>query len=359
MWSRCNYRRSATCALVGLLAVVLAGCHSYNAPPEPKLLAPEGGAFAESEPVTVQFSEAISPQTLAVRLWPAQRTDEGEIAAGVEPLVDICTYEESPCGPLTITIVENGSAAQLALGGDLGKAGQPMVLEIVEGLADPDGSQTGISYYYDFQFRTAPRANTEPVHVDNGVYILGATVQEPLPAVLTLVSQVRVLEDGQFALAGAEGDADDDAPKTSIDPAKVQVDTSPSGWTAYASGFVTLKDDGTRLLETDAFDVFVPLGSFDVYLDEVRLFAEIRKDQETGHDMFDGTLSYEKVRLADETKETVFEGGTAPLQARYAPRDKVPQGHPKICGDLCGAVLGYCDPPDDFPGEDFEVFCEQ
>lgn len=330
-------------------AVCAAGCAEYNAPPEPKLERPEGGAFALGAPLTVDFSEPIDPQTLVLTIWPNQRGPEGEIADGVEPLVDHCTVETSPCGDLTLALNDDATSAELTLDGDLGQAGRPLLLEVAAGLADPQGNDTGISFFYNFQFRGDEVGNDEPVTFDNGVYMLGATVEQPIPAVLTLISDIRVSEDGTFALAGTAGKVADGEPKTTLDPDKITIKSGGDGWTVYAQGTVTVDPDGKRLLETGAFDVYVPLGILDVKLENMRMFATIKKDPQTDKDSIEGTLSYEQVILIRGDTESASEGSSTAFRANYIPTDKIPEGHAEVCGDLCGVVEGHCDPPQDFP----------
>ncbi len=343
-------RRPLCVLLAACLLAAASGCAPYNAPPEPELTPPEGGAFLEGQSLDLEFTEPIDPSTLSVRIWPNDRGPEGNFADGVEPLVDTCTPADSPCGDLTIELADDDTSATLTLGGDLGKAGTPLSLEVEPGLADPQGNDTGVSHYFDFQFRIDETANTDPVQFDDGVYVLGASVQKPLPAVLTLVSDIKVLDDGTFALAGTSAKVKDGAERTSINPDDIYVRDDDHGWTVYAVGQITVKDDGTRLLETDPFNAYVPLGTITIHLDQVRLFATVKKDPDTNKDTLDGTLSFEQIRLTyPNGNETTTDGGSTALRGKFVPEDKIPAGYAQLCGDLCGAVIGHCEPPDNFP----------
>jgi hypothetical protein len=332
-----------------VFAVITAGgCVEYDAPPDATLVRPDEGAFEVEEPLMLEFSEPIDPDSLSVRVWPNERDAEGELAQAVQPLVEPCTPDNSPCDTLTLTVADDAQSASVEWSEALKETGRPLLLEVLTGLADDEGNKTGVNYLFDFQFRGKRRLNDEPVDFDNGIYVIGASVENPLPAVLTLVSDLRVLESGDFVLAGASAKVNDDAPKASVEPEDVYVNTTSKGWSVYATGFVTLQDDGARLLETDPFDAFVPLGTFDVYLDQVRIFATIKKDED-GNDSLDGTLTYEQVRLDRQT----FEGDTTSLRAKFVPDEKSLEGSPDMCSDLCGGIVGHCEPPEDFPPTEF------
>ncbi len=343
-------------SIFALTTALLVGCGDYDPPPEATLEQPEGGAFSEGDPVHVAFSEKVDESSLAFRVWPSKRNVEGELPADLEPLVDACTAGET-CGDLSVKVVDGRKRARLEFTGDLGTPGSPLIVELLAGLADENGNDTGIPRYWDLQFKAAGGANGEPVEFDNGTYILLSEVAEPIPAVLTYISDVRVREDGQFALAGAEGDEINGAPKNTRDPENLIVDETDQGYTVYAAGFITLTEDGKRLLETDPFDVTIPVGPLDVEMEGVRLFADIVKNPDTGKDRLDGTLAFEKVTLVNGERTSEHEGGSTALVADFVPPDLTPDGHPQVCGDQCGLVVaGYCEPPEDFPGDGF---CEE
>lgn len=325
----------------------------YDPPPVADLQLPEGGAFQEGESMILTFSEPVDPASVQLRVWPNQRDIENEIAADAEPFVDSCGADDS-CGDLETELSEGDTKLGIAAGGDLGKPGQPLILELLPGLADLEGNTTGASRTWDVQFRSGAGENVDPVAFDDGVYVVLAQVEDPLPAVLTLVSDIRVLEDGRFALAGAEGDEINGAPKNTRDPENLVIDETDQGFTAYATGFVSLDDAGKRLLETEPFDVTLPVGPLEVRLKEVRLFAEIVKNDETGMDRLDGTLSFSSLTLVNGDRESPQEGSSTALIADRVPEELIPAGTPQMCSDLCGAVeLGLCEPPEDFPGEEF------
>ncbi len=337
--------------MVAVASVGLIGCQAYDAPPEVSVEQPEGGSFTAGQPVRLQFSESIDPSTLSVNVWEDVRDIEGEIPGDAQPLVDSCS---SDCTDLVVTVDESGRAATLQFDPEtLGKPGVPLLLEVLPGLADDLGNDTGASDIFAIKFRPSDdRFNEEPVEFEDGVYILVAQVTQPLPATLTLVSDIQVTEAGEFRLAGAEGDEIDGAAKNTRNPEEIDVDVTSAGWTAYASGFIKL-EDGKRFLRSDPFNVELPLAGLVIRLSGVRLDAEITRPEETGHDRIEGTLAFEKLELINGERVSEYEGGNTALIADWNAPDIAPPGHPEVCGDLCGAVTGLCEPPADFPGEEF------
>lgn len=332
------------------------GCQEYDPPPEVTLVQPEDGAFNPGDTLTLAFTEPIDPDTLTVTIWPDVRNIEGEIPQDADPAIGECRRDLSPCGDLTLAVSDDRLSASLSFDPDgLGASGPPLIIDVLPGLEDREGNATGAHTYRDFQFRGGEVVNTEPVDFQSGVYIVVGSVKDPLPAVLTLISDIKVLPSGEFKLAGAEGDPiDNDTPNNTDDPELLEVDESDLGWTAFISGQIIL-EDGKRLLETQPVQVNLPLGPVTVQLDDVRLFGEIVKNDE-GNDSIEGTLSYSGLVLVNGPRETPYEGGASAVSADFVPANLAPQGHPVICETLCGAVVeGLCEPPADFPGE---TFCE-
>lgn len=337
-------------AMTGLVS----GCQPYDSPPEVKLQQPEGGAFAVGTPLTLLFSEKIDRDTLTVTIWPDVRDIEEEIPDDATPVVGSCNVAKGTCGDVKLVVADDGLSATLEFDSEgLGAAGPPLILDVEPGLADRDGNDTGRHFYYDFQFRTDQFMNTEPVEFDDGVYIIVGSVTEPLPAVLTLISDVKVLPSGEFRLAGGEGDPiNNDIPNNTSNPEELVVDSGNLGWTAYVSGFIRL-EDGKRLLETRPVPIELPLGPVTLKMADVRLFGEIVKNPE-GKDRIEGTLSFTKITLVSSNgRSTDYDGGAAAVSADWVAPNRAPVGHPVICEDLCGIVTGLCQPPADFPGEGF------
>lgn len=335
------------------LALTASGCAAYDSPPRASLVLPEGGAWEEGQAVLINFSEPINVDTLKMRIWEDKRDEELEFLADVAPLVDDCKV--GSCGDVVVTLSEDKTTLSLVLPADgIGKAGNPLLLQLMSGLEDEEGNPTGSAPLFTLQFRAPMEEdgckNLEPVAFDSGTFILGASVTKPLPAILTLISDVKVTADGTFALAGAEGDEIMGASKNTINPDELFVDETSLGWTLFVKGKVCQREE-QRLLETSVFDVRIPLGDITVVLLNVRLVAEIKKDEATNKDKIEGTLSFETAQLIRGARTTNLAGGNTPLVGVFVPAEKRPEGTPELCGNLCGAVeLGLCEPPEGFPG---------
>lgn len=341
--------------ILGILGTsfLLASCEEYEAPPEVRLQQPEGGAFLPGDPLTLLFSQPIDPDTLQIRIWPDERDIEGAFLSTTVPVVE-CDPGKSPCGDLTVTVSQDRLSADLNLDPEgLGKAGLPYVLNVMQGLSNDQGNDTGREIYFDYQFRSTSFMNEEPVEFDDGVYIVVGSVTNPLPAILTLISDIKVLESGVFMLAGAEGDPiSSDFPNNTSNPEELEVDAGNLGWTAYVTGFIQLRE-GKRLLETEPVQIELPLGPLTVILEDVRLFGEIVKG-DTGKDRIEGTLSFAKLLLVNNRGDiTEYEGDAAAITADWVPPEIAPAGHPVVCEDLCGVVTATCEPPAEFPAEGF------
>lgn len=342
-------------SLLFVAGLTLVGCAEYDPPPEATLEQPEGGAFTQGQEIQIDFTEPVAADTLKFTIWPNERNVENEIVEGAAPLVETCGV--GTCGDLTIELNDKRDRATLTMDGDLGTPGRPMVISLQPGLADDVGNDTGSVSSWDVQFRTAGQMNSEPIEFDNGVYILLAQVEKPIPAVLTLISDIIVLPDGRFATAGGEGDEINGDPKNTRNPENLIIDETDQGFTAHITGFITLTDDGKRLLETEPVQVRLPVGPLFVEMDGVRLFADIVKNPETGKDQLDGTLSFEELRLRNGDRVSEQGSGSTAMIADLVPPELVPEGTPRVCGNVCGAVVaGICEPPEDFPPA---VFCEE
>ena len=344
--------RSDILACLSIAGLCASACAEYDPPPEATMVLPEGGAFQQGDQIEVEFSEPVAPDTLAFRVWPNERNLENEIPEDVEPLIDRCSV--GTCGDLTVNLSGDRESATLVFDGELGTPGRPLTIELLEGLADADGNDTGTFSRWDIQFRATGLVNSEPVEFDQGVYIILAQVEKPIPTVLTLISDVRVLEDGRMALAGGEGDEINGDAKNTQNPRNLVIDETSQGWAAHVTGFVSLTEDGKRLMETEPVELNLPVGPLRVEMGSVRVFADVVENPETGKDMLDGTLSFESLTLWNGDRSNVQDGGSTAMVAQFVPPELVPEGTPEVCGNLCGAVVdGYCEVPEDFPPPGF------
>ena len=327
----------------------LAAC-AYDPPPEVSLDIPAEGAFRSGDPLTLHFSEPIDPDTLAIRVWSSERDAEGELPDDAAPLQGTCRLADAPCGEADLTLSEDATSAEVVLARDtLGAPGLPLILEVTDDLTDAGGASRGIPEWFDVQFSPRRQPNTEPVSFDDGVYVIVAEIDDPVPAIITLVTDIRVIPDGSLALAAAEGDPIGEAPKNTSDPAQLKIDDTENGFGLHAWGFVQL-NDGERYIDTDPIDVNLSLG-LTLVIHDVRINGVIAHDEELDADRIDGTLTFSGLTLNPGENEASYPAGNTSFTAARAPDSLVPEGTPRVCGDLCGAVTAQCEPPFDFPGD--------
>ncbi|HUS63273.1 MAG TPA: hypothetical protein VMZ28_01980, partial [Kofleriaceae bacterium] len=306
----------------------LAAC-AYDPPPEVTLDIPAEGAFRSGDPLTLHFSEPIDPDTLAIRVWASERDAEGELPAGAAPLQDTCRLADAPCGEADLTLSEDATSAEVVLARDtLGAPGLPLILEITDDLTDTGGASRGIPEWFDVQFSPRRQPNTEPVSFDDGVYVIVAEIDDPVPAIITLVTDIRVIPDGSLALAAAEGDPIGEAPKNTSDPAQLKIDDTENGFGLHAWGFVQ-QQGGERYIDTDPIDVNLSLG-LTLVIHDVRINGVIAHDEELDADRIDGTLTFSGLTLNPGENEASYPAGNTSFTADRAPDSLVPEGTPRV-----------------------------
>ena len=345
---------TCACALMSLTA-----CDSfiYDPPPELTLERPQQGSFVATEPVRIRASEPLDPESFKLRIWEPVLDVEGLLPQDATPLMDTCGVGASCGAGVKVQISQDNLAIDVVFPEQmsLARPGATLLFEVLPGVADVAQNTTGRSTFYNVQFRAPEgRYNADPVSFQNGSYVFSSVITDPVPAVLTLISDVVVMPDGRFFTAGGEGDEINGAPKETTNPVDLIVDPTDQGWAAHIEGFITLTEEGDRLLETDPVDLFLPTDPFFVDLKRVRLDGKIVKDED-GNDFLQGSLSFEQLilRLGSlDARPIEYEGGSQDLVGIYIKPEEVPEDHPLVCGDQCGAIIGECDPPANFPDDD-------
>lgn len=338
-----------------LLLAALGAC-TYEAPPEVNLVQTTDGVFRVGQDIIMEFSAPIDADSLGIRIHSGDRDIEGALLHTDEPLLATCRPADSPCPQNSIlTLSPDGMAATLTLDPErLGQPDVPLALEVRQGLASTEGAVTGTAYWFDFQFKPTVETleeSTEDVTFMNGTYILGGTVDEPLPVILTLVTNIIVTSDGRVALIGAEADEIGDAPKNTLNPEELEIDATDQGFAVFAEGEVR-SVDGERFLATDPFEINLVIGPVQVSLDGVRVNGIVRMADDGSCDRIEGTLSYDQLSIATGGgPEFDYEAATTTFVADFVPDDLIPEGAPVVCGDQCGAVTGVCDVPEGFAAE--------
>jgi hypothetical protein len=329
-----------------------AGCQEYDAPPSVRLVTPPTGTFLVGDPIVLAFGEPVEGSSLRLSVYPSQRTIENELEAGVEAQLRGCGVGACEGGELTLS--EDGLEAQLVPGEAVGPPGKPLVMVVEAGLSDRGGSAWKIPQELDFQISPDTEApSEEPVVFDNGHYVLLAETTQPLQAVIRIITEVEVQEDGATRMAGGKGSAVEGAPRNTTEPSEMFIDTSESGFGVFIQGRVTVRD-GERFLNTEPFQVDLVVLGIRLVMTGLQLTGTVVEEE--GQDRLTGTLSFEKLLLY--TSDTPIEFSReqvppVPFVGRYLAPAEVPEGAPRLCGALCGAVTAQCAPPEGFPGAGF------
>jgi hypothetical protein len=335
-----------------LASFALTAC-TFDPPPDATLTVPEDGIFLEGDPLVLVFSEPIEESTLTIAIWPGDRDIENELTG--TPILSGCTASTSPCGTTVLEVDDDRLGAQVLLDPEeIGQPDVPLALQIAPGLEDENGNPTGASYFFDFQFKPLEVAiPDDPIEFDSGVYIIVAVVDDPLPTIVTLVTDIQVNELGEAVFAGADGDEIAGAPRNTQNPDELYIDDGDEGYTIFSTGHMRLVD-GERFLETIPFEVELSFGPIVVTIESVRLDGIVVTDEDTGNDRLEGTFSYTGITIQNgDDAPFGYDAGSVTYTAVYVRPNKVPEGTPMVCGDLCGAVTGRCTPPEGFPPAGF------
>lgn len=350
MTNKPMHRRALVLFLATSWLLMAPDCE-HDAPPEVQLLQPDSGVFEAGAPLRLKFSEAIDARTLVVRVWPGARDIENELVART-PLLQ-CNVTQ-PCGA-TEFVVHDPSYIEIQLDHEaLDIVGEPVTLEVAEGLADLGGSATGVASRFDILFKPAGDG-TEPVEFTDGLYIIVTTANEPIPITLTLISDVRITPDGRVRIVSTDGDHLGDAPANTTNPEELEIDATDNGFTIFFEGTAT-SVEGERFFETDPEDVPVMLGPLTLALTDVRISGQIVHDEDTGKDRLSGTLSYAGLDLDSGGNVTHYEGDALAFSAGWLALEDSPPGLPDMCGDQCADNIACVPPGDTYPGEGF---CEE
>ena len=340
--------------IAGLFLLAL-GCDSlrYDAPPEAKLAVPEGGVYNVGEALILTFSEPVVEESLAVRVWFASRDIEAELELEGEPLLARCTPNDEDCPDASVTLSEDGMRAEVLLSEEgLGQPDVPMTLEVLPGLRDEEGRATGVSGFFDFQFIPSFDGTGEGVAFNDGFYVIGAVIDDPIEGVnLKLIGEVISTDAGRVAIAMGAADPIGDAPKNTMDPLSLKIDSSDQGYGVHAMGNLVEVANGDRFIETEPFDVSIFLDKLGIGLKGLVLSAKVI-DQEGGLSVLDGTLAYTTLELTNDGVPFFnFEAGTVTFEGREIAEGQVPEGAPTVCEEPCGGLAAQCAPPAEFPEE--------
>ena len=349
--------------LLFALTVLLSAC-TYDPPPIVDLPLPSLGLFELGQPLVIEFSEPIQPETLSVRVWPARPEDknvEDEFLPGVIPVLDACGVN-SECSNATLQMNEDRRSAELVLLDDrFAEAKFPWVLEVLPGLKDDAGRKTGAAYWFDFQFSPAIPGGADStdggpaveVDWDSGLYLLHAQIEEPFKVPLNMALDIQSDGFGAFILGGVKLTAVDGAPKNTTNLSELEVDTTDQGFGVFTSGSITIDGD-SRFLATEAFDVDIAISSIKIQLSGMRLTGAVVPEPSTGADRVEGTLTFAGLSLDFGTGDPVtYNGDNTDFFMARIDAAETPVGSGTLCGEPCGEVTSQCTPPEDFPIADY------
>lgn len=341
-------RTSAIIALALAASWLVAGCTTFDPPPEVELPLPEAGIYTVGEPLTLTFSEPIVASTLAVRVWratPEELTLEDEFVDGLTPLQPECKAGAT-CAEATLVLADDRMSAVLTPTGEaFTKVKVPFRLEVLAGLEDDAGRRSKAATFFDFQFAPGGES-TEEITFTDGVYLLTALITYPVKVPLTMYAEIRVHSDGDFRLLGAKGKNKEGTAKNTADPAEIGLDVTGNGFGVFVLGTVSA-NDGEVFLQTVPQDLKFEFSGLPVSLDQLRFNGTVVKNPETGQDRIEGTISYSGITIPGVTTPP---GNTSFVADLFADEFK-PQGLPSMCGDLCGEITSQCNPPEDYPGD--------
>jgi hypothetical protein len=250
---------------------------------------------------------------------------------------------------------EDASAALLVLNPEgIGRPDVPLLLEVLAGAQSTEnGTDIGQTHFFDFQFKPAEVVH-DPVPFEQGTYLFVSVFDEPIRNVITLMSDVRTNDRGVFWILGAESDEIEGAAQNTRDPAELFIDTEDSGFVAFAEGTIRENEIGERFVETERFAINLTIGPLLIEILGLRFTGIIVKNDETGRDQIQGTLSFENVQLtADGGDPFLYDSGTTTFIADQVPDELIAPGTPEMCESPCGSVPSQCDPPPPWPPPGF------
>ena len=284
-------------------------------------------------------------------MWFASRDIEAELELEGEPLLARCTPMDEDCPNASVTVSEDGLSAEVLLSEEgLGQPDVPMTLEVLPGLSDRAGRETGVSGYHDFQFIPSFEG-MEGVAFNDGFYVLGAVIDDPIEGVnLKLVGEIISTGTGRVAIAMGAADPIGDAPKNTMDPLSLKIDETDQGYGVHAG---KPRGGGERrpLRRDESFDVSIFLDKLGIGLKGLVLSAKVI-DQDNGLSILDGTLAYTTLELTNDGVPFFnFDAGTVTFEGREIAPGQVPEGSPTVCEEPCGALAAQCEPPAGFPEE--------
>jgi hypothetical protein len=351
------------------MAVGAVGC-AYDPPPEVRLVAPTGNRFLLGDPIVLEFSEPVRPESLEVRVWPGKKDLydlEGVRLPEVQPLLGACTVAAAPCKDgVALTLADDRRTAALAVGdGALGPEGQPLVLEVTGSLQDDQGRRKKVSRFFDFQIVRDIWNPTEdvlggdvagdadaadvppiPVTVAQGSHFFFAQFTSPIELPQQFWCDIRVQPDtGRFLIVLTDADPVDGTPRNTTDPTQCVVDTGVEGFIFTAQGKLhQATADADPTFEGDAFTLSLLIGPILFELRDVVMRGTV--SVQDGLSRWDGTMAVREVYYKVGDIEEFYPSDQANFQMTQLRTAEVPPTMGRVCDATpCTVVGGKCDLP--------------
>jgi hypothetical protein len=321
------------------LAVLTAGCETFDPAPEGEIVQPSGGRWFAEDPIQIRFTEPIRPETLVVTIWPKELDIEGEVKSGIEPIADKCTVATQPCGEVGMALSDDDTLLTVTQGeAFVGLEGKPFILELAPGLQDRAGRTRKVRSWFDFQVSPACGGAPVVLPLESGVLALSSDLSAVVPGTyLRMYLDVSVDErTGRAICAGTVARMDKaiypEPNATNADGFFPLLDDE--GWAVYFEANVGQNPDGTYCFLSDPFDfdVYV-LGVIRVRLLPLQLEATIIPGQNGQRDKLEGYMSAAQALLFEGESEQNQGAIGATLYAEGLRPDEVPPGVALICED--------------------------
>ncbi|HVY45155.1 MAG TPA: hypothetical protein VHB21_04710 [Minicystis sp.] len=332
---------------LALALVAAAGCETFDAPPEPRVVGLADGVLAdEKAPLVFAFSKPVVPSTLSLTIAPYVTDAEGDVLVPDQPFFEHTERFGSSGGE---GVFEDGDTRYVVTLGAPLPVGPRLVALVEPGLADRTGATINAERRLVFGYEEKLACNAPSKRFRSGIYFFLANVKQPIPTQVQLYASLRVdARSGSFIGQFTNADRDRDPsrcamkctdgevcrtlpepscalpsdPAGSVDeyPDYLPNDAPPTGFSFTAKGCVVDRPDGSIAFETLPVDVTVTQPV--VTLRNARLSASFRDDG--------GTLVATGSFAADDVLFGTSPSGaaTGDLTARSLDADEAPPDVP-------------------------------
>ncbi|MFT3763971.1 MAG: hypothetical protein QM820_00360 [Minicystis sp.] len=185
--------------LAGVLALALAGCTTFDGPPEVGIVGATQGQLTDpTAPIVLSFSKPPELSTLRVKIVRYVVDDEGNLADedtdDTTNLDRLYTYDSPDDETGGTSVIADDHLSMTITPDIVPPAGTPLVLLIEPGLADATGGKTVARRRIIFTYVSSLTCNA-PVHVvRSGTYFFKAAVTKPIATNVHLWCVVEVDE---------------------------------------------------------------------------------------------------------------------------------------------------------------------